>query len=111
MDARGLSRPASLISKQIHFAYMSLGLQTGGHSRNFLTVSPRLGLCVWVCGTPAWAALCALGYLGGPLGGVMDLFFTEALNGSWAVSLGKDALNVPAGVLGAIYTPCVTLRP
>lgn len=47
------------------------------------------------------AALCALGYLGGPLGGVMDLFFTEALNGSWAVSLGKDALNVPA-VLGAI---------
>ena len=41
----------------------------------------------------------------------MDLVFTEALNGSWAVSLGKDALNVPAGVLGAIYTPCVTLRP
>lgn len=111
MDARGLSHPASLISKQIHFAYMSTGLQAGGHSRSFLNVSPRLGLYVWVCGTPAGAALCALGYLGGPLGGVMDLVFTEALNGSWAVSPGKDALNVPAGVLGAIYTPCVTLRP
>lgn len=39
----------------------------------------------------------------------MHLFFTEAPSGSWAVSLGKDAVNVPAGVLGAVYTPCVTL--
>ena len=41
----------------------------------------------------------------------MHLFFTEAPTGSWAVSLGKDALNVPAGVPGATYTPCVTLGP
>ena len=51
------------------------------------------------------------GLPGETLAGVMHLFFTEAPAGSWAVSLGKDALNVPAGVPGAVYTPCVTLGP
>lgn len=51
MDARGLSRPACLISEQIHFADMSTELRAGGHSRSFLNESTRLRSCVWVCGT------------------------------------------------------------
>lgn len=51
MDARGLSRPACLISEQIHFAHMSTELRAGGHSRSFLSESTKPGSCVWVCGT------------------------------------------------------------
>lgn len=64
MDARGLSRPACLISEQIHFAHMSTELWAGSHSRSFLNESTRLRSCVWVCRTLGGrAALRAPGYL------------------------------------------------